>query len=68
MSKAEAAKVKLSFLEAIRAAWKPYQRLYGYAGPYRWRFAIGLAFGEAYGLLTSALPLTGMRYMQPISC
>ena len=61
MSKAEAAKVKLSFWETIRSAWKPYRRLYGYAGPYKWRFALGLAFGVAYGLLTSALPLTVLQ-------
>jgi subfamily B ATP-binding cassette protein MsbA len=61
MSKAEAAKVKLSFWETIRSAWKPYRRLYSYAGPYKWRFAFGLAFGVAYGLLTSALPLTVLK-------
>ena len=61
MSKAEAAKVKLSFWETIRSAWKPYRRLYSYAGPYKWRFALGLAFGVAYGLLTSILPLTVLQ-------
>src|SRR5256885_12977231 len=61
MSKAEGAKVKLSFWETIRTAWKPYRRLYSYAGPYKWRFANGLAFGVAYGLLTSALPLTVLQ-------
>src|SRR5260370_12333490 len=52
MSKAEGAKVKISFWEAMRPAWKPYRRLYGYAGPYKWRFALGLAFGIAYGVIT----------------
>jgi subfamily B ATP-binding cassette protein MsbA len=61
MSKAEAAKVKLSFWETIRQAWGPYRRLYSYAGPYKWRFALGLAFGVAYGLLTSALPLSVLQ-------
>src|SRR5947207_10835034 len=61
MSKAGAAQVKLSFWEAIRSAWKPYRRPSGYAGPYKWRFALGLAFGVAYGLLTSALPLTVLQ-------
>src|SRR4029077_10550279 len=58
MSKAEGAKVKLSFGETIRKAWKPYLRLYGYAVPYKWRFALGLAFGISYGLVNSLLPLT----------
>jgi ATP-binding cassette, subfamily B, bacterial MsbA len=61
MSKAEGAKVKLSFLETIRTAWKPYRRLYSYAGPYKARFALGLAFGIAYGVLTSVLPLTVLQ-------
>ena len=58
MSKAEGAKVKLSFWETIRTAWKPYRRLYSYAGPYKARFAVGLAFGVAYGLVTSLFPIT----------
>jgi subfamily B ATP-binding cassette protein MsbA len=61
MSKAEGAKVKLSFWETMRTAWQPYRRLYSYAGPYKSRFAIGLAFGIAYGILTSVLPLTVLQ-------
>ena len=61
MSKAEGAKVKLSFWETMRTAWKPYRRLYSYAGPYKARFAVGLAFGIAYGILTSVLPLTVLQ-------
>src|SRR5205807_10562383 len=61
MSKSEGAKVKLSFWETIRTAWKPYRRLYSYAGPYKARFALGLAFGIAYGILTSVLPLTVLQ-------
>ena len=61
MSKAEGAKVKLSFWETMRTAWKPYRRLYSYAGPYKSRFALGLAFGIAYGILTSVLPLTVLQ-------
>ena len=61
MSKAQGAKVKLSFWETMRTAWKPYRRLYSYAGPYKARFALGLAFGIAYGILTSVLPLTVLQ-------
>jgi ATP-binding cassette, subfamily B, bacterial MsbA len=61
MSKAEGAKIKLSFWETIRQAWGPYQRLYSYAGPYKWRFALGLAFGVAYALVTSFFPITVYR-------
>ena len=61
MSKAEGAKIKLSFWETMRTAWKPYRRLYSYAGPYKARFALGLAFGIAYGILTSVLPLTVLQ-------
>ena len=61
MSKAEGAKVKLSFWETMRTAWQPYRRLYSYAGPYKSRFALGLAVGIAYGILTSVLPLTVLQ-------
>jgi ATP-binding cassette, subfamily B, bacterial MsbA len=61
MSKAESAKIKLSFWETIRSAWKPYMRLYSYAGPYKGRFALGLAFGVAYSLVTSLFPITVYR-------
>ncbi|HEV2045315.1 MAG TPA: ABC transporter ATP-binding protein [Chthoniobacterales bacterium] len=58
MRNPEGAKVKLSFGETLRTAWKPYRRLYGYAVPYKWRFAVGLAFGVAYGAVTSLFPIT----------
>jgi subfamily B ATP-binding cassette protein MsbA len=61
MSKAETAKVKLSFWETIRQSWGPYRRLYSYAGPYKLRFGIGLAFGVAYSLVTSLFPITIYR-------
>jgi subfamily B ATP-binding cassette protein MsbA len=56
MSKAEAAKVKLSFLQTMRVAWRPYLRLYSYVKPYKWRFIVGLTFGFAFGLVSAALP------------
>src|SRR5262245_167057 len=61
MSKAEGAKVKLSFWETIQKGWKPYMRLYSYAGPYKFRFALGLAFGAAYSVVTSLLPIAVYR-------
>jgi subfamily B ATP-binding cassette protein MsbA len=61
MSKAEGAKVKLSFWETMRTAWGPYRRLYSYAGPYKLRFLLGLGFGVAYSLVTSLFPITVYR-------
>jgi len=61
MSKGEGAKVKLSFWETVQKGWKPYMRLYSYAGPYKGRFALGLAFGVAYSLVTSLFPVTVFR-------
>jgi subfamily B ATP-binding cassette protein MsbA len=61
MSKAEGAKIKLSFWETVQKGWKPYMRLYSYAGPYKGRFALGLGFGVAYSLVTSLLPIAVYR-------
>ncbi len=61
MSKAEAEKVKPSFDETVRMAWRPYRRLYGYVKPYKWRFAVGLAFGVVFGLVNSLLPVTVLQ-------
>lgn len=61
MSKAEGAKVKLSFWETMRTSWGPYRRLYSYAGPYKFRFLVGIAFGLAYGVVTSLFPITIYR-------
>ncbi len=61
MSKAKGAKVKLSFMETMRTAWGPYRRLYSYAGPYKWRFMLGIAFGLAFGAVTSLFPITIYR-------
>jgi subfamily B ATP-binding cassette protein MsbA len=55
MSNAEAEKVKLSFFETIRSAWRPYARLYSYATPYKWRLVVGIAFGLGFGLVNGAL-------------
>jgi ATP-binding cassette, subfamily B, bacterial MsbA len=54
-------KMKLSFAETFRRAWKPYLRLYSYAQPYKLRFALGLALGVAFGLVNSLLPLTVLQ-------
>jgi len=61
MSKAEAERVKLSFLETVRTAWRPYRRLYGYVRPYRWRFTLGLAFGVAFAVVNGFLPVTVLQ-------
>ncbi|PYI41027.1 MAG: hypothetical protein DMC57_08925, partial [Verrucomicrobia bacterium] len=45
------AEKKVSFRETIRVAWKPYQRLYTYVGPYKWRFIFGLALGFLFGAI-----------------
>jgi ATP-binding cassette, subfamily B, bacterial MsbA len=55
--KDKAEKKKLSFRETIRAAWKPYRRLYSYAMPYKWRFALGLFLGFLFGAINGCLPV-----------
>ncbi len=66
--KAEKLKLpKLSFGETIRAAYKPYRRLYGYVGPYKWRFIFGLLLGFLYGAINGAcLPLVMQRVTSAI--
>ncbi|MEY2479852.1 MAG: ATP-binding cassette, subfamily bacterial MsbA [Verrucomicrobiota bacterium] len=61
MKEGKAATPKLSFRETIRASWGPYTRLLRYAKPYRLRFALGMGFGLAYGIINGLLPLTIMR-------
>jgi len=51
------AEKKVSFRETIRVAWKPYQRLYTYVGPYKWRFIFGLALGFLFGAVNGCFPL-----------
>jgi ATP-binding cassette, subfamily B, bacterial MsbA len=55
--KDKAEKKKLSFRETIRTAWKPYRRLYSYAMPYKWRFALGLFLGFLFGAINGCLPV-----------
>jgi subfamily B ATP-binding cassette protein MsbA len=61
MSKGETAKQRPSLWQTFRAAWGPYRRLYGYVGPYKWRFVLGLSFGFAAGMVSSLLPLAIAR-------
>ncbi len=53
MPKAE----KLPFPKLVAAFWGPYFRLASYMGPYRKRFALGLACGVVSGLLNGVIPL-----------
>lgn len=57
MSTNPAAKGKPPIWETIKAAWRPYKRLYGYVHPYKWRFVVGLAAGIAFGAISSLLPI-----------
>lgn len=49
---------KMSRMELIKAAWKPYKRFVGYIKPYRKRFVIGLIFGVLFGLTNGLLVFT----------
>jgi subfamily B ATP-binding cassette protein MsbA len=55
MSEPQAAPKKPSFWQTLRTGWGPYKRLYSYVKPYRWRFAAGLAFGFAFGVVSNGL-------------
>jgi ATP-binding cassette, subfamily B, bacterial MsbA len=55
MSEPQAAPKKPSFWQTLRKGWGPYKRLYGYVRPYRWRFAAGLAFGFAFGVVSNGV-------------
>jgi subfamily B ATP-binding cassette protein MsbA len=57
MSTNPAAKGKPPIWQTIKAAWRPYKRLYGYVHPYKWRFVVGLAAGIAFGAISSVLPV-----------
>ncbi len=57
MSEPQAAPKKPSFWQTLRKGWGPYKRLYSYVKPYRWRFAAGLGFGFAFGIVNGLMPL-----------
>ncbi len=57
MSEPSKPQAKPTYWMTIRAAWRPYRRVFSYVKPYKWRFIIGLIFGFAAGLLNSAIPL-----------
>jgi ATP-binding cassette, subfamily B, bacterial MsbA len=57
MSQPQAEPAKPSFWQTVRIGWRPYRRLYGYVRPYRVRFILGLAFGVAFALVSSLMPL-----------
>ncbi len=61
MSEPQAVEAKPSFWQTLRTGWGPYRRIYGYVKPYRFRFIIGLAFGFAFGVINSMLPLVIAR-------
>lgn len=46
---------KMSFADFLRAAKKPYQRLFSYLRPYRGRFFLGILFGALFGLVQAIL-------------
>ena len=52
---------KPSLWSTVRAAWRPYRRLFSYVKPYRVRFILGLAFGVAFGVVNGMLPLVLSR-------
>lgn len=63
MSQPKDQKVKRSLWETIKAGSGPYRRLFQYVKPYKLRFAIGLGFGFAYGLINGLLPIVLAKVM-----
>ena len=61
MSKEKRTKEKQSFWQTLRAASSSYRRLYSYVRPYKIRFALGLASGFAFGIVSSLLPVAVAR-------
>lgn len=54
-------KKKLPFPELLRQMWGPYAALGQYLKPYKGRFALGLIFGVAFGVVSSAIPLVAKK-------
>ncbi|MEI8387851.1 MAG: hypothetical protein WCG76_09640, partial [Verrucomicrobiota bacterium] len=50
-------KEKLSFIQLVKAFWKPYVHLLQYLKTYRKRFILGLVFGSLAGVLNGIFPL-----------
>src|SRR4051812_12506023 len=46
---------KMSFRDFMRASREPYQRLFSYLGPYRFRFMMGIVFGALFGAVQALL-------------
>jgi subfamily B ATP-binding cassette protein MsbA len=61
MKNGKTGKKKPSFWQTLRTASGPYQRLYSYVKPYKWRFVLGLSFGFAFGMVNSFVPLAVLQ-------
>ena len=66
MSVRKPPKVKRPFWQTLKAATGPYRRLFGYVKPYRGRFALGLGFGLAFGVISGCLPLVLAKVMTTV--
>ncbi len=53
---------KMSFRDFLRASREPYQRLFSYLKPYRWRFTLGIIYGALYGAV-QALMIFDIQYV-----
>lgn len=57
MSEIKTPKPKQSFWTLLKIGWVPYRRLFSYAGPYKGRLMLGIAFGFLAGGIQSLMPL-----------
>ncbi len=57
MSEIKTPKPKQSFWTLMKIGWGPYKRLFSYAGPYKGRLMLGIAFGFLAGGIQSLMPL-----------